>query len=119
VFVSKHPIVFVSKHPIVFVSKHPIAMDLFVPITSWKGWVGDLTSPLFSFEFCRQSLDRLKRVFPADMFCQAKFIAFPELAMPIRVRLLEIAIRSKNPQIAAEVNPLANFWQSSRPFWLT
>jgi hypothetical protein len=118
--------------------KFGVAMDSFAPIVSWvvdalqfvcscqcKGkaqfsWDSDLTSPdMFSFEFAHQALDRLKRLFFAEIALHGKFIAFPELAMPIKARLVEIAKGSKNRQIAVEVNPLVKTLDEQQKFLIS
>jgi hypothetical protein len=115
--------------------KFGVATDSYAPILSWvvdaiqflcscqcKGrahfsWETDMMSPdVFSFEFAHQALDRLKRLFFAELALQAKFIAFPEFVMPIKMRLVEIAKASKNAQIAAEVNPLVKAIDSQQRF---
>ena len=99
--------------------------DIFVPILSWvvdaiqfivscpcKGKVtfncdAALMSPaILSFEFCHQALDRLKRLFLADIVRESKSIAFPEFVMPLKERLIEVVATAKNPQIAAETKTL-------------
>ena len=99
--------------------------DIFPPVLSWvidaiqfivscpcKGktnfnWDAALISPdVFSFEFCHQALDRLKRLFLASIVRESTAIAFPEFVMPLKERLIEVVHSAKNTQIAAEAKAL-------------
>jgi hypothetical protein len=109
--------------------------EVFVPILSWivdaiqflcgctgKGkcefnWKTDLASPsVFSFDFCHQALDRLKRLFLADLLGQGQSIAFPEYAMPIKRRLQDVIKTARNVQIAKEVKSLVKALNDQEQF---
>jgi hypothetical protein len=63
----------------------------------------DLISPdVLSFKFVHQSLDNLKQIFFADLVLQEKFITFPELAMPIKARLMEFTNYNKDKSVCED-----------------